>query len=448
MGATDPRGQPPPVATDLGKLIANEYLGPEYYDEPLSIVAELAISEASLPKVQRFIASRFQEVYPSDFHRLIPTFKWAGLASTNFDLVVERAYENCDSRAQELVPFLSDEDAVEEKLNIPDSVAYLKLHGCITRVDDPELPLILTPDQYVTHKNKRKFLFKRLGDWGINHPLIFVGHRLRDPDIRQLLLELGSSTVRPMYYIVMPEISTAEERLWASKRVTPIRVSFEDFLTTLDSSLNKALRRIRTRSEDEDHPIYARRSISSRLLSYATRQFLESDVLFLNPSMQAAEIDPQTFYQGFTDEWGPIEKNFDVRRTITDTILSDVILADITPDSLYVEFALIKGSAGSGKSVLLRRLAWDTAFEFDRLALFVLPHGRVQIDVLRELHNLTNERIFLFVDNVAERDTELSALIQAARASHTPLTVIGTERYNEWNLYAGLLPSLLTDEFE
>jgi hypothetical protein len=52
---------------------------------------------------------------PADFHLLIPTFAWAGIATTNYDLVVERAYQRAPSPLQKVVPNVKDGDGATDQ---------------------------------------------------------------------------------------------------------------------------------------------------------------------------------------------------------------------------------------------------------------------------------------------------------------------------------------------
>ena len=90
LGASSPSGANAPTSKELTRKIADRFLDGEHADDSLAIVAELAVSETGLFPVQEFIRNIFQEIRPAQFHLLLPTFKWAGIATTNFDLVIER----------------------------------------------------------------------------------------------------------------------------------------------------------------------------------------------------------------------------------------------------------------------------------------------------------------------------------------------------------------------
>lgn len=145
----------------------------------------------------------------------ITDFRWRGLATTNFDQIIEKAYWGQTDSAQEIAPIISNSDKFDDVLRSPDFVPLLKLHGCISRTRDDRTPLILTPDQYVTHKKSRDRLFKTLVEWGYENPVVAVGHRMQDPDIRQVLLELDSlGEFRPRYFLIAPDVSDEEVRFW------------------------------------------------------------------------------------------------------------------------------------------------------------------------------------------------------------------------------------------
>jgi hypothetical protein len=150
IGARKPSGQSAPDGPQLRDQLCDRFLGGRYKNESLAWVAELAISEADLSTVQDFIADLFRDLEPADFHLLMPTFKWRGLVTTNYDRVVERSYERVPDAVQTLAAFLSDRDRISDRLRSERHLPILKLHGCVTRTHDPDLPLILTADLSVS----------------------------------------------------------------------------------------------------------------------------------------------------------------------------------------------------------------------------------------------------------------------------------------------------------
>ncbi len=446
-GAESPDGAAPPTGPKLAKMLSDRFLGGEDSGFALSVVAEYSISETDLVTVQEFIRDIFAKFNPAEFHRLIPTFKWAGIATTNYDLIVERAYDGCSKRVQGLVLFLKNSDRVDRKLRTENTVPYLKLHGCISRYNDVDIPLILTIDQYVTHKKNRSKLFERIRDYGENYPIVFVGHRLEDPDLRQVLLELAQEAVsRPRYYLVTPNPTERQIRFWESKKITAIPGTLKEFLEELNGEMDAALRTIVL--PEREHEIAKRFVTHGQQLSKETISILKTDATYITPHLASTHTNPSEFYKGFSFGWDAIQKKYDSRRSLEDTVLSDVILVDDVDRPSKTDTYLIRGHAGSGKTVILKRIAWDAANEFGKLCIYWNGAANIEADSLFEILDNVNERLFLFVDSASDHVGDLSNLIVTAKRKGYRLTIVLAERSNVWNVNCEKLDSLVSEIYD
>ena len=255
VGAQRPNGTPPPTTSQLRDLLSERFLGNKNSIDPLAWVAELSISASDLFTVQDYIAEQFGSLTPADYHFLLPTFRWRGIVTTNYDRLVEKTYDGFPNTIQTLVPFLSNKDRVDDRLRQPNHVGLIKLHGCITQTHDEELPLILTVDQYMTHRKNRDRLFKIFQEWAVENPVVFIGHAVQDSDLRAILIELSKElNIRPRYYLVKPNITEVERDLWAEKRITVLPGTMEDFLQSLDHSVSTQARALAP-AIDTDHPL-------------------------------------------------------------------------------------------------------------------------------------------------------------------------------------------------
>ena len=131
-------------------------------DSSLGQVAELAISESDLNTVQAFIRDRIAPLEPTEAHKKLCHLSWYGLATTNYDRLIEKAYEQTADALQNARPLIENGDRIEDNQRDPQSVVLLKLHGCVTRITNPECPLILTTDQYVEYRRGRDRRSRRL----------------------------------------------------------------------------------------------------------------------------------------------------------------------------------------------------------------------------------------------------------------------------------------------
>src|SRR5690349_18133647 len=140
--------KPPLTGRQLAKLLAEKFLTDDQSSLPLPQVADLAINESDLFTVQDFIASLLVKVKPQQEHQIITTFRWRGLATTNYDTLIEQAYVANRDAVQAPVSMIDNGDRVDDLLRDPESVQLLKLHGCITRTHSETCPLLLSTAQF------------------------------------------------------------------------------------------------------------------------------------------------------------------------------------------------------------------------------------------------------------------------------------------------------------
>ena len=159
-GARHPSGARIPSSDDLKILLSDKYLGGKLKTRSLSHVAEMCIRETDLLTVQMFIRDCFLSFEPASHHLIIPNFFWHAIVTTNYDLVLGRTYASQADAKQELAVFLKNGQRVDTKLkSLPNGLRYIKLHGSIDHIDDADIPLILSKEQYVRYLSNRNRLF-------------------------------------------------------------------------------------------------------------------------------------------------------------------------------------------------------------------------------------------------------------------------------------------------
>lgn len=233
--ARNTAGQSPPNGQQLAELISDHFLGGQFRDAPLGQVAEYAISESDIVTVQLFIRDILSALNStvSSAHAALTHIRWPGMATTNYDLLVESAYSQSSAALQQPIPFIDNADRVLTG-SPSDSFVYLKLHGCVTRSTVTEPPFIITPDQYAQFTLGRSHVFQHLLNWAREYTLVFVGQRIDDINFRHLLLLLDDELPsRPRYFMITPGPSDIVVRYWEKKRIGVLSGTFNEFLTSL-----------------------------------------------------------------------------------------------------------------------------------------------------------------------------------------------------------------------
>ena len=73
---------------------------------------------------------------------------------------------------------------------------------------------------------------------------------------------------------------------------------------------------------------------------------LNSSVVYLYPDLSTEYTKQSDFYSGYSYGWDAIQRVYDARRELEDTILSETVLLDEVDRPSTCDFYLIKGHAG------------------------------------------------------------------------------------------------------
>lgn len=438
-----------PMGLDLADLIADKFLDRSYKGKDLAHVAELAMSESSIYEVQKFIHDNFEKFQPNEFHKIIPLYKWSIIVTTNYDLIIERAYNVVENPAQNLVVFKKDGEHVEQKCRKSNSLMFLKLHGCITNIEDEDVPLILTPEQYLDCKKGRSRLYDRFYSFALEFPVLFVGSSLYDYDLRALIQYIDRIKFsKNRSFIINPKMCDIEKRFWESKKITCLELSFEDFLTEIKNNIDITSSKIEKAvlADFNIKTIDKNESISEPSDSLVS--LLSNDFEYISSNYKPKELTPQLFYKGYFNDFTPIINDYDIPRDIIDDLLLEILLIEEVERINLVDFYVLRGHAGSGKSVLLRRLAWDATIDFDKFCLYSTNISTLRYEPIFELSRLINNRIFIFLDRINDHKDRIEDFLDEARKDKIPVTIIGGVRKNEWNSIKDDLEPFVTDFFD
>lgn len=425
-GAKMPNGQ------QLANEIARRFLNDRYLKHDLMAVSEIAISEHGMPVVYSFLRDFLSQFAPTATHTKLAAFRWKAIATTNYDLLIERAYQTAPERLQDLIQIVKDDDPFEFRMSqVEHPVPYFKLHGCLDHIGDPQIPLVLTPDSYNTHSQYRKRLFDRISSDAHEYPVIFCGYSLKDLHIRDIVSKI-SVDKRPFFYIVTRSAEPEEQRMWSARRVQPIVTSFSKFVDQLDRELPGLMRRPAVRTSTQQRPV-RRHFRTNEEESDALNLALQRDLEFVHSAVPSPEQTAKEFYAGFDRGWSSIRQSFDVHRRPVAQLIEQIVSSE--GDPLYA----FLGPGGYGKTVALKRAAWELATSFDLLVVWLREGGRMNPSVFEELAQQTGKRVYLFIDRAALHHEQIHALLDATTSKGVPLSVVTAERVNEWNVHCARL---------
>ena len=159
---------------------------------------------------------------------------------------------------------------------------------------------------------------------------------------------------------------------------------------------------------------------------------LKNDLEYVYSGVEFNEVEPKKFYSGYDQGWCGIVRKYDFKRKVGERLMY-AALEDVETNN--TQFLLLQGSAGSGKTIALRRAAYDAATGLDELVFWLKDGGVPRAEFFQELYDLTGKHALLFVDQISLHEKSVKRLLEISSNSKFPITVVGADREADWNSY-------------
>lgn len=436
------------TGNQLRDLICDEFLSGKSKGKNLSYVGAVTKDLAGMVPVHELIKKQTSELIPTPGHEVIPKIKWKAIATTNYDELVEKAYKTASKAPQVLRRIVGDGDDIQTVLSDDNNVPLLKLHGCISRINDHGLPLILSSHDYHKFKLNRTSLFSTLKELAYNHPIVFCGYSISDENVRDLIFDVSEVTnERPKYILVDPSLEKQDMLYWGANRFECLPLTFVQFMNELSKHLsnnNLALSLVVKKSSSTISKYIASHDMPSEKLSI----YIDRELLHIHEGLTSENITPNNFYKGNSRGFGWLMNDYDIPRNIFETILEDTIFDTQDSHSKKTLFFVVKGYAGSGKSVCLKRTAWEIGLSYNLPTFYLEDGAKIRKELIFELCDLIKERIYVFIDNVLDHGEDALDIISEARKNSIPITFISTGRTNEWNTHGEFFEREVNSSFD
>lgn len=182
-----------PLAQDIG-LHVNE-------TDNLPMIAQYIVNSNSGNR--NIIYSEINKVFGKkynlcQYHNILYNSNFNTIWTTNYDLLLEKAYED-----KNICVICSDKDlgqsTIDKELNL------FKLHGS---ADGDLVDIVLTQEDYDTFYLKKPALAQNLRDTLLNRSILFIGYSYSDPNIRTVMVEAMKQVknITHEHYIILPNV--------------------------------------------------------------------------------------------------------------------------------------------------------------------------------------------------------------------------------------------------
>lgn len=375
-GASIPSGAP--SAAMLAKDLTDNFFSGEKQRE-LSDIAGRVEHKYGRDRLVECLRGKIHPLRPSKTFMQLPNFNFSNIFTTNYDLLVEKAYEKSNI---DLPVVRSNKDYVFDYRQ--HNTILFKLHGCITedRADGLSYGMIITDEDYSTYQHFRQIGFQQLEQSLATSNVVFIGYSMADANIKQYVehsISLTDSHECPgQIFLVLYEEDEIEAQRWENRG---LRVAFGD--------LDQFLSSLATVKQDQGTV-----SIFNPI-SNAPKHVIAAGISSTDPEEDRKKAgNLKRMISGSPVSYGDITDGNAFRRSVCDEIIQQMSSTNLS--SIHV----LLGPSGSGKTSA-GRLAVSGLLQKGIICYEHKAHVAVDFptwqDVERE-HQSKGERACLFLD--------------------------------------------------
>lgn len=168
----------PLVATYMAEDLFNDWWNSEIFEESRQIFESKSIDDESPFKYEvcKYLSTNKGKINKNneEEYELIKGINIEGIITTNWDQLLEKTFPDFNV-------FIGQEKLIFN--NSIDVGEIYKIHGCIT---DPN-SLVISQSDYNLFHEKNPYLAAKLLTIFMEHPIIFIGYKIGDPNIHTIL---------------------------------------------------------------------------------------------------------------------------------------------------------------------------------------------------------------------------------------------------------------------
>ncbi len=325
------------------------------------------------PMLEKFIKDEFYGLKPSDaIHKRLPLYQWPALFTTNYDDLVEKAYEDVrresEGKTPRCIPVLREHSSYA--LHKWDELKFFKLMGCISQERDEEGKMVLTRSDYNRDSKRRRRMLETLRDFVKDGTILYVGYSFRDRLAFELIDEaydlFGMENIAYSFALIPNfESDSKLDHMLKQRKIIPLPYTFEYLITKLSEEKPTISLEVKKKKT---------LNLKGMLIDIPYTDFQEYgeyfEILCEESFEREAKGTPnpnewdetREFFRGKVTGWGPFIKGWDFKRDIykrkkgiRERIKEELEKTDPKDNCAL----LILGSSGLGKSILLKRIASD-----------------------------------------------------------------------------------------
>lgn len=349
----------------------------------------------------------------TEAHRTIASIPWRQIITTNYDLLIEKAFDKIrgtSENVKDIVPVRS----IQEYNNLTEinEIKYIKLHGCMS--DNSKYPFVFSTKDYSKVKKFYRSVLNSLKSPSDKIKIVSIGYSFEDTFAYSFLKTLDSENYRDRrwLYNVDPFVNENMLDYYNEQKIAIIKTSCESFFK-------------KYREWEENRYGNKRRMIKSSIIKNRNNKpltisnklsfKLDLSLKQLSDSYKSNTITEKDFLLGEEPSYEIVLKNFDV---IKDELISNLkqhIFSNVNNDkSSLIPIFCLTGEFGTGKTTYTYRLIKSIVDDpdYDSIAFEITDFENIRTPDYIDLINQADTQNILFYTNNIEVDSVFKGLLK------------------------------------
>ena len=416
LGAEGGNGEPLPSGPQLQEqLIA--HFGIETDGQAISLQrAYAAAQRKDATKLEDFIRRQFTRCKPSWQH-LLAKFQWQRIWTLNVDDVVETVLRDQGIQYDRFDWTSSFRDTSRSDYQV------IHLHGFAKDTilgDAEESTLVFSMEEYTAPLADPRAWHRVFSDEFTDRPFIILGASLSEEfDLQPALSKTAAAAARGYpSVIVLNKVTRLEREELEALSLIVVEAEAHSFMSQLQVEVEKLTKRLGGHYRQIMDPQVAR----------FLQQFI--DLRYYEPTN---DKNSRSFYLGFEPQWKNILDDDDAQLQTTSAAFA-AIEKDIQSEEIDQQVHILTGSAGSGKSAGLLRIARSLIAHGHNVFQF---RGEEALDIPATKQWLKRmPKTILIFDGCADFADSLGDLAEQCALANASLFAIGAERSTRRGFFA------------
>jgi hypothetical protein len=429
----------------------------------------------SRDELEELIRNKLGSLQPTQAHKIMTKYDWPAIFTTNFDDLIEVAYRITPESLKTANPICSE----RFQANIADrrKIHIFKIMGSVTATKDKTGYMVLSRADYNRALIRRRKYLELLSDFVKTGTIVFIGYSFGDHlvlDIIDDMIEMYGKDRLRWSYALFEKLEQDEKTkyMFSSRKIIPLECNFERFFEHVNKNYQAPVEIAISRNVH-----FKSMGYSLEITEDEARQYAEYFEILNEEKMDQEPGNKDDFFKGTNKSWGAFRAGWDfqrnlyispgfkrtVRGKIVTACLRNRVFSELKKyDVKDNKVLLITGMAGVGKTMMLRRLAYDVYESIESPVIFI-SSAQISFDYkmlagfIENLNYQINQKIskgehippikpVIIIDDASSLIRHVNRLKDYLTSRGRPALIIAAERKGEWDLMWKVFPFRIPEE--